>query len=276
LNTFISCPLDFYFKYIMRLKEDEEPEETIEAATMGIFIHNVLKTLFKPYEGKILKPELIEAMIPKVEQLTKTEFKTKFSESDISTGKNLLILVISVNYIKSFLWKEKHMLENLQKENKYLTIQQLEEEMMEEIELEVLGKIKKIKIKGTADRIDKIGNITRLIDYKTGTVAQEDLKAETFAELITHGKGKSLQLFFYAMLYKLKFPKDQNPLISGIISFKKLSNGLMNLTINNIPELTDTPEVMKGHVAGVFEHLFNPEIPFTHNDEAEYCTFCNT
>jgi ATP-dependent helicase/nuclease subunit B len=275
LNTFINCPLDFYYKYIMRLKEEDEPEETIEAATMGIFIHNVLKTLLKPFEGKILRPDDVEKMIPLVEELTKAEFKTKFNESDISSGKNLLIFVISVNYIKSFLKKEKQHLEQLLKENKFLTVQQLEEEMIADIELPILGAIKKIRLKGTADRIDKIGNTTRLIDYKTGTVFPEDLKLAEIAEITKIGKSKSLQLFLYALMYKIQFPEDKNPLISGIISFKRLSSGLMNLTINNLPEITDEAEIMKTHITAVIENLFDPEISFEHSSEAAFCAFCN-
>ena len=46
LNKLIRCPLDFYYTYVLDLKEIEKVEENVEASTFGTKIHDVLEELF--------------------------------------------------------------------------------------------------------------------------------------------------------------------------------------------------------------------------------------
>jgi ATP-dependent helicase/nuclease subunit B len=276
LNTYNTCPLDFYYKYIAGLREETEVEETVEAASMGTFIHDTLHKMYLPVKGKILKAGDIDIMLKNAEELTKEEFRKKFSEADLSSGKNLLTLNIAINFIKNFLIKEKEHLGRLALENQYITIKSLEEKLEAEFTITVDGKDKQIKIRGTADRIDMAGNTIRLIDYKTGTVQDNDIRLEDISQALDPGKGKSLQLLLYSLLYLDKFPEENNPLNSGIVSFKKLSAGLMKLQVEKRAEITKSDmDGLKINLKELLQGLFEKDTPFEHRKEAEYCAFCN-
>ena len=46
INTYLSCNLDFYFKYVLKIKENQKPNKFIESSEWGTAIHNTLEQLF--------------------------------------------------------------------------------------------------------------------------------------------------------------------------------------------------------------------------------------
>lgn len=52
LNMYLSCPLQFYFRYVLGLKEREEVAESVDGADIGQFIHEQLQTAYTPFIGK--------------------------------------------------------------------------------------------------------------------------------------------------------------------------------------------------------------------------------
>ena len=103
LNTYRNCPLQFYFKYIAGIDESDEPEETIEASTLGSVIHDVLAVMYKPFEDKKIFPVDIQKMKSQSEFLVKDAFKKHYANGDIEFGKNLLIVKVAIQYILNFL-----------------------------------------------------------------------------------------------------------------------------------------------------------------------------
>ena len=43
-NTFMACKRDFYYKYILRLHEQDEFEDEMTASTFGTIVHKASKT----------------------------------------------------------------------------------------------------------------------------------------------------------------------------------------------------------------------------------------
>ena len=68
LNKFRNCGLQFYFSEVINLRENEEVEETIEAATLGTVIHHVLHELYKPYLNKRLTEGNILEMLSNLQK----------------------------------------------------------------------------------------------------------------------------------------------------------------------------------------------------------------
>src|SRR5690606_37849355 len=62
LNKLINCPMDFYYRYILEMKENAQVEENIESSTFGTKIHDVLEQVFRtnffeknlPLDAKVL------------------------------------------------------------------------------------------------------------------------------------------------------------------------------------------------------------------------------
>ncbi|MDG2281217.1 MAG: PD-(D/E)XK nuclease family protein, partial [Flavicella sp.] len=57
LAKYIEDPLSYYKRYVLKIKDLDEVEETVAANTMGTIIHDVLEDFYKPYIGHYLKPE---------------------------------------------------------------------------------------------------------------------------------------------------------------------------------------------------------------------------
>lgn len=75
INTFLNCPLDYYYKYIARLKEEELIEEQIEDSTIGTLVHNSLENLYQPFLKKTLSLADIEVMMKGLEQELLRQFR---------------------------------------------------------------------------------------------------------------------------------------------------------------------------------------------------------
>ncbi|MCC7332960.1 MAG: PD-(D/E)XK nuclease family protein [Flavobacteriales bacterium] len=269
LNNYLSCPLDFYYNFILRVREEDKIEETVEDSTFGLVIHEVLEKLFNPHtvENKTLKKEDVKNMKIQVHELVKQAFiKRNYRERELKAGKNKIAFVTAVNFIETFLLSEYNSLDN---SNSTIQIKSLEKTL--KIKLALNEKI--ILLKGNADRIDVYNKNIRVVDYKTGSVDKNDLKIESVAEVLE--KPKAFQVLYYAYLYAKEHQLVNEVLTSGIISLKKPSNGFMPLLINNNETITPTIlaefEVLLLHL---LTEIANPELVFEHNDEASYCLYC--
>lgn len=278
LNTFISCPLKFYFNYIERLEETEEVAETIDAATLGTVAHYILNELYKNYIDKELTTAGIKKMHPQITKLCEEAFRIHYPGGDIRYGKNLLISKVAQKFITNFLDEELATISSLNAEKQKLIIKQLEKEFHFPLpEINISGDTIKPLLKGKIDRIDLCGNLTRIIDYKTGLVNSKELKLEEWSELSTDTNlSKSLQLLSYSYIY-MKNTNAAN-VSSGIISLRSPSGGFMPVffteTKNNIID-NSVLENFEKVIIGLITAIFDSNIPFNQTDDLKICENCS-
>ena len=93
-----------------------------------------------------------------------------------------------------------------------------------------------VKLSGRADRIDMIDNTIRVLDYKSGSVKDDDMIVNKDASTLDKLSAKSLQLIIYKYLYVKEHPNINLKNITiepGIIGLRKLSNGIFTLNNNS-------------------------------------------
>ncbi len=278
LNVYRRCPLQFYFQYILKLGETEEPEETIEARTLGKVVHEVLELFYKPFVEKNITVTDVERMIPGVEKYVKASFKEHYKDGDIDYGINHLIFKVANMFVVNFLKKEKDFLKMLSEKKQQMIIRNLEKKYTAEINFKssLFPDGQGIALmKGTFDRVDEVNGKTRIIDYKTGYVNKTDLVLKDWEDLMTESKyDKNFQLLFYGWLYGKSNP-GAGEMETGIISFRQLSAGLM---IAGLPEkepvtpqsLMEFEEIIKS----ILMEIFDTEVPFIQTDVADDCRYC--
>ena len=268
LNTYINCPLDFYYKYVLGVREADEVEETIDHATFGSYVHDSLEILYKPFIGKNIAAEDLKLMLKKIPEVVVGVFSENFSDKELKSGKNLLTVNIAQNYITTFLKNE---IEFVQELNQPLFINGLEQELSSAI---TIGGTT-LKLKGIADRIDSYGNQLRIIDYKTGLVEQKELNLKNLDELMEGKKSKAFQLLMYALMYCSTNITDTTEITSGIVSFRKLSSGFMAVGLNRNQvindELLNEFETLLGKL---IKDILDLNTPFKHKRDAKWCEFC--
>ncbi len=273
INNLHTCSSDFYYKRIIGLGEKDEVEEDIQVGSMGTVIHYVLEHMYKPYIGKIVNSEDVKKMQPKTQSLLIEAFE-KENISEINTGKNHLFYNVAIDVIDQFLKNEIAFIEDLTVQNQTLSIISLEESVEGEIEITVNDEKVKIHLTGKADRIDKVGNTIRLIDYKTGNVKESGLKLNKMEDIRKEDKSKALQLLWYSMLYLEKHPEISS-VSPGIFSFRSLDKGLLQFNYNNESKADiATCHAYKNELRKIFEDLFSVEMEYHHNKNSKYCEYC--
>jgi ATP-dependent helicase/nuclease subunit B len=268
LIAYINCPLDFYYKYVLGVREAEEVEETIDHSTFGTYVHDSLELLYKDYIGKNLTVEDLKLMLKKVTKVVTSVFAEHFSDKELGSGKNLLTLNIAQNYITTFIKEE---IKFVQKLGQPLFINSLEEKLLSEIEVDGAT----IQLKGFADRIDSYGTELRIIDYKTGLVKPAELQLKHVDELLDAKKSKAFQLLMYALMYSKSNLVDNIQITSGIISFRTLSSGYMPFGIKKNDNIDETVlEDFEVLLIKLIKEILDINTSFKHTSDAKWCEFC--
>ncbi|MBM3160316.1 MAG: PD-(D/E)XK nuclease family protein [Bacteroidetes bacterium] len=286
INRYLTCPLDFYYKYILQFGEEKNVEEDIETNTFGTLIHNTLEKLYLPYakydkNGQIqcVNPprvtcEVIDDMLIKYQGTLYNEFLSYFDKDEtlFKRGKNALSYRVANEMTLKFLHAEKEFIKKL---NQPLFIERLEAGLETSFQLEVDGAMKTIKIGGFIDRIDKIGEDYRLLDYKSGKVYFDDvcLKTNKSDHQMNFQKTKhAVQLSFYALMFNDEygfFPKE--------IKICSLLEPSLNLPLQGdkgqgIEEITNEA---KEFIRKVYSEMIDKSIEFSHASSSLYCKFCD-
>jgi len=276
IGKYINCPLQFYYSEIAGLREIDEVDETIDAATMGSIVHEVMKNLYEPFLNNILSKEIVSQMISRVDDLTVFTFLKSFSEGELKYGKNLLIVDMAKLFIKKYLNHQIKEIEEAASSKNQLIPLYLEKLFDHYLKLDFLDEEISVKIKGHIDRVDQCGDRIVIIDYKTGNVTPGDLNVKDLDLMISDSKWiKSFQLMLYAWIYLKSHNDPKMKLETGIISFRKPSGGLYKLKLLQESEmdlkgLNEFTEILE-QVVG---EIYDLSKPFAQTSESDRCIYC--
>lgn len=230
LNTFLRCPKDFAIKYLLNVREPDNIEETLQDNSIGTVVHDVLENLFKPLLNKVITESHCLAMKDKVDTMIYESFQNKFPNVVLSHGPNFLAFEVAKKQVNGFI---KRQLKEI-KASAPITILGLEEEF----NCQLIINEKTVRLKGIIDRIDRVGDQIRILDYKTGKVENDGLKisskfgVQTSADnwlnhVFSWDKDKNNQLLFYLFAAQA----------SGMVQdYKHLNLTAGIIALNNVSE----------------------------------------
>jgi ATP-dependent helicase/nuclease subunit B len=275
LSTYISCSLKFYYKYIIKLKEEEEIEEFLGADTLGKLVHKTLELLYFPFVKQVLTIDKIQSMQARFE----TAFAEACHECDVNKlvedGKNLLVVNIAKQYVAMYLNYESQFIKEASEKNQVLTLESLEERLSVLIPYQDSANNLEILLTGFADRIDRVGELYRILDFKTGKVEPRTLTLKDFEDLFSNPDfSKALQLLHYSfVMNKLKGDAKIN---SGIISLRALSQGFMIADFSKLG-ISDVElyKLYEERIGLVVSELLNPITTFSKTQELKHCEYCS-
>ena len=275
INTYINCTLQYYFRYIARLREQDDIEESIEAATLGTAVHYVLENLYAEVLNKPVSPGFVDDIIKNkalIDKLLQESFSKRFDNESLKHGKNYLLYRVCLKLISEFLKQEKNNVVELEKAGKFMQVLMLEKEM--EFNLNVGGHT--VRVKGKVDRVEECDGITSIADYKTGTPHGSTIKSDDVNLFSTDPKyAKAMQLLTYAWMYWRSTGSADIKLRSGIYWLRDMSKGLDSLKMDGDDRLNmDVLQQFEEVLRNVLAELLNPEIPFTKTTEVSRCAHC--
>ncbi|MEL6671372.1 MAG: PD-(D/E)XK nuclease family protein [Bacteroidota bacterium] len=264
INTWLACRLNFYFRYVAQIKEEEEVEESMDARTLGTILHNSLEFLHTPFIDKALEDQDFDAMVKQYPAHLQAAFREENLGPDLQ-GKNYLLGDVISRLAKDIIKQDK--------QGEKFRIRSLEDDQTYLYTLETKGY--NIRINGSIDRLDQMtdSGVYRILDYKTGKVDLPDGKKpiEDILELCFE-KGKYKQAV-QGLLYAWLFYK-QNPTEAAAVGFypaRKLKSGIQYLREGlPIPEdwLVAFEKALKEVIPRILEE------PYTQTEDDQKCRTC--
>ena len=280
LNAYRSCSLRFYFSEVAGLKEPEEEEGEIDPRTLGSAVHHALMNLYKPFIKRVLSCEDLISLEPGMDEEIDNAFREVFKGDGVKTGKNLLLVEVARIMVRKFIRGEIRLVDQLAKKGETLTVELLEKPLSKSMVISLNGADMEVRVKGFVDRVDRIGGVTRVIDYKTGSVVKKDVAVNNWDDLISDPVlDKGFQLLTYTWL--LARGNSVTNYQAGIISLKNQSTGFIVVTMpdeNGIPKSTTIGKYeiakMEEILSRILADIFDPDQPFSQTSEEERCTYC--
>ena len=281
MNTFISCPADFYYKYIVGLKEPDKVDELVHASITGSILHNTLEELYKPLVGRVLSVSEVNGVIKNSVAALDAEVDSQNLTEVMSGGENKLEYLVMRQKLQNFLKWELSEVKKLEKQGKFITIVSLEQKYKAVIPGVQTPDGSPVTLSGFIDRIDRVGNELRIIDYKSGKVEQAELKLGEVLDFSGGKRGKALQLLVYGLLVghaSLEYLSEGFTV--GNVSLKNISKGLINVTQGEgrkyaeVKITADFSEEIKESFNIIFQEMMHGIEYFQHEEEAKYCDFC--
>ena len=280
LNTYLDCPLRFYYSYVMGIKEQEEVTEDVDANLFGTIFHEVMEFLYKPLSrlGRDLTPDdlseqrLFGAACSGLENLVRKVF-AKHDIREIA-GENLIRKDLIVKMVRQVVKVDR-------KQAAQHSFRILATEGEEDC-IWTLPDGNQVKLSGKMDRLDRVDGRLRIIDYKSGKVESDLMKDNTrktpeqmVDDLFDFTKGKNrpsiaFQLYFYALL-----KKDADTCIYSLTSIFKED-----------PKTYEVPEERLGYfkekLSSLIQDVLSPDNKFEPRPElsdaspfTSVCRFCN-
>jgi ATP-dependent exoDNAse (exonuclease V) beta subunit len=259
IDTYVRCPLQFYYRYVLGLEEYMDIEEEIERSTIGKLIHDFLKDYYTQFIGRRIT----------IDKGDFSEKLKKYLEKHLHEGgEQILLREIIDNTLKRFIEYE---IERTSEQN--IIIRDLETPVTGFLELDEQGKDLErgeasFKLKGRIDRAEEIDGIFHVIDYKTGTVTMPAKRLNTEVDLsrdVIKRKVRTLQLPMYIYLYSKTNEIPLDRIRAKIFNIRKPREENF-LSVENIDFFLEA-------LGFILREIVNPDISFV-PDAGDYCRFC--
>lgn len=278
LNTYINCTLQYYFRYIGGIREQDDMEESLDASTIGSAVHYALEKIYEQKKGTTIEAKFIESYVKdrsQIESLVREYLQTRFDNESLSRGKNLLLFKVCVKLTEAFLKFEQSNLFQLYEVGVQTEIVMLEEKL--QAPLSINGK--DILVSGKIDRIEKVGGVIQIADYKTSNRSKKIplLDEEMWSKLITDPKySKPVQLLVYAWLYYKQKQQSNFAIRSGIYWLKSDDKNIETLRTDKTNDLLNESTILlfEEKLKEILSELVDISIPFAKTEDIERCKFC--
>lgn len=291
LNVFIDCPLAFYMRYVLHLRQAEELDEEASAADFGTILHAAIENIYNDIKDKdsIVTAEMINAVRPVADGYVLAAYNEQFNVNISDTAEISGFDSIFFDVLMQYLWRIL---------DYDLTVAPFkligaEKGIYSTIDVESGGRTFKVNIGGTIDRIDRImetGKI-RIVDYKTGNVADkmkfQDVNSVFDYNKADHRPSQAFQVLLYSYVYMQRYKwAHPVPVIYAVRSNIETRDTLFRIgSGRNYTEVDDTnivelTEEFSVKLKELLATLFDPAQAFLPrpSNRCEHCDFrgiCN-
>ena len=276
INECIDCSLRFALKRIYDLKEPDEIAYASEPKGFGILIHQVMNRLYQEFPGtdkgpdsewlhRVMKDEKTLA------EIIRAEYNIMLKEPGVLQpgGKELLGMEVVRQFLNKIL--------ELDLLNLPQRILGLEERYSMEYPIEVNGQSVMVCLSGIIDRIDRVPEGIRIIDYKTGNI---ELSAKAIDDVFSRETTKRPKEVFQVLLYSELYHNQASiaakviPCLFRLGRFRSGDHEYRVKIAGKEIVYSDIREEFNRGFKNILEELFNPDIPFVQSEDDKVCRYC--
>lgn len=282
LNSYIECRLQFYFKYVARVREPDEVEEELDARVLGIFLHDVMEKFYKELAerkgSKAVEKNDFENADARLDALIDEVFVRNYKldpGKPVEYGGQRLVVREIVKRFATRIIK-------MDEAYAPFTIEALEDgDITYSVAIDrppyktILG--------GTIDRVDSKGDLLRIIDYKTG---KDELKFDSIDSLFAR-EGKRNKAAFQTLLYALMYVNSRSlsgrtradqRVVPGLINRMNLFDDDFQFGLQigrqHVHDVSEIFPEFREKLKGLLEEIYDPAVPFDQTTSVEPCKYC--
>ncbi len=264
VNTYMGCPLKFYFQYVEGMKETDEVSENVRYDTFGSIFHKVVEKIYAPFEGHEISPQKFHTLAKDVDSISlhiRNAFKEILNVDEIK-GKNKVIEALLIRYVKM----------TLEYDATLPTLRYISGEKPIGATLLLPRSESTVRLFGYIDRIDTIKGLTRIIDYKTGKVNMPFKQLDELFDMTNPNRAyTAFQLLFYLLLV------TKSGLVSDPSSAQMMVYTLKEIYKHELPSLQVDKDLLNEFevlLVNTLEGIFDINVPFTACVDDDICKKC--
>ncbi len=270
LDTYLFCPIRFYYKYILEIPERLRGEEDIDSREVGTLVHEVLSEVFHPYVKKDLNENFFSTSIGSIPNLVRECGERVWGKVKARSVRGEAMLQVIARRLQDFLDRERK-----RWREEVFWIEFVEWEDAKYLEADLSLDDSSVKIYGRVDRIDRINDTLVIWDYKTGTIHKPNIGAIINAERRTQShpreEVKDLYRSVQLPLYLLLLERDQNlspdRCDAGLISLKDLEYVRLLFSLRKKRKLTSSQEstlfeVITQDILSLIKEIRDLDVPY--------------
>lgn len=280
INTYLDCPLKFYFSVLEQIQEEDEITETVERDVFGSILHKVMEDLYAPFKGKLVTADLLKLLRKDQPLLTRTiarAFAELFFKSPVVRpleGENFLTGEMIRKYAEKI----------LEQDARFTPFHYIESEKKVRATI-TLSDRRIVQLKGFIDRVDSLDRVLRIVDYKTGSGKLEFESVEGLFDKEAKDRPKAvMQVFLYAWMYQQLPEYTGMPIQPAIYYLRTLFQRSFNPVVeqkkgrgkaDKVNSFQEFVADFEGKLRQCLDEIFNLDIPFTQTETGKACAYCS-
>lgn len=280
INTYLDCPLKFYFSVLEQIQEEDEITETVERDVFGSILHKVMEDLYAPFKGKLVTADLLKLLRKDQPLLTGTiarAFAELFFKSPVVRpleGENFLTGEMIRKYAEKI----------LEQDARFTPFHYIESEKKVRATITLSDK-RAVQLKGFIDRVDSLDRVLRIVDYKTGSGKLDFESVEGLFDKEAKDRPKAvMQVFLYAWMYQQLPEYTGMPIQPAIYYLRTLFQRSFNPVVeqkkgrgkaDKVNSFQDFASDFEGKLRQCLDEIFNLDIPFTQTETGKACAYCS-
>lgn len=280
INTYLDCPLKFYFSVLEQIQEEDEITETVERDVFGSILHKVMEDLYAPFKGKLVTADLLKLLRKDQPLLIGTiarAFAELFFKSPVVRpleGENFLTGEMIRKYAEKI----------LEQDARFTPFHYIESEKKVRATITLSDK-RVVQLKGFIDRVDSLDRVLRIVDYKTGSGKLEFESVEGLFDKEAKDRPKAvMQVFLYAWMYQQLPEYTGMPIQPAIYYLRTLFQRSFNPVVeqkkgrgkaDKVNSFQDFASDFEDKLRQCLDEIFNLDIPFTQTETGKACAYCS-